>query len=126
MNTSRFLARVIWIVGITFILCLNIIGALPRMYKAGGHLVGTNLVSVFEVQSSEHDLIVPLQVWQTNYGRLDTGKRVEVYIRNSYKDDIITYYPRTTLLATGVMLFLQLVIRLPLRGKKIEMKGGSH
>ena len=105
MNSLLWVQKANLIVAATLVLGVNLVGASPRkctspaMYKGEQHTVGADVVSVYLPTPHVADAIqIPVQTLtdpQAGFG--DTGQRVNVYLRNGYKDDLITYYPRTTL-----------------------------
>lgn len=108
MNRSQWIGRTIWGAGIVLILCVNVLGAIPRIYKGVQHPAGTDVVAVYESQGEELAPLVPVQTWASGQdGSLDTGKRVQVFIKNTYKDNAITYYPRATLMIAAAVAILQ-------------------
>lgn len=96
----------VWVVGILLVLCLNIAGALPRMYKLRWHPVGSDVAHVREPQGHQGEILVPVQTIGSDRIPVDSEHRVQVYIRTNYKDDIITFYPRATLLIVAGTGFL--------------------
>jgi len=105
MTFVKRLRRLNLIVGISLVLGVNAIGALPRVYKGVQHPVGHEIVSVFIPSGEQRDILTPVEDVKTN-GFRDTGQRVQVYLRNGYKDDIVTFYPRITVLVLLAMAFI--------------------
>jgi hypothetical protein len=90
------------------IVALNIWGALPTLNYAPYGAVGSDIVSVYEV-SKDAALPIPVQKIEAATAPrsfVDTGKKVEVYIRNSYRDQKAEQFPRVTLLVAVVGLVL--------------------
>ena len=109
MSTIR---KMIWIIGITLTLLTNLSGSMPRMYKGVQHEVGSDVVNVYSVQGLPHETPIPVMAWEStdpndpNGKLVDTGQSVQVYLKNTYKDDLIAYYPRMTLWIVGATILL--------------------
>jgi hypothetical protein len=104
MNVWRRISNLNLWLGIVLILAVNTIGALPRIYKGVQHPIGPETVSVYSPRGEGHEILTPVE----DTGFVDTGERVRVYIRNWYKDDMITFYPRWTLLIALCMAIIHL------------------
>jgi hypothetical protein len=106
MNSLLWVQKANLVFAAVLVLGINVVGASPRkytnpiMYKREQHSVGPGIVSVYLPTPDVKDAIqTPVQtIAEPEAGFLDTGQRVCVYLRTGYKDDLITYYPRATLL----------------------------
>ena len=77
---------------------INSIGALPRIYKGMYRRVGPSVVQVFRNSGGELEPTVPIQDWAPGPNHsADTGQRVGVMLRNSYKDGQSYFFPWITL-----------------------------
>ncbi len=110
MSSLLWLQKTNLIVAAILILGVNVVGASPKkyinpaMYKGEQHSVGADIVSVYlPTPDSKNAIPIPVQTFAaSSVGFVDTGQRVSVYLRNGYKDDLIAYYPRATLIITAV------------------------
>ncbi len=104
--------KMIWVVGISLTILVNIGGAKRPMYKGAQHQVGTDLVSVFAYRGKPYETPIPVMKWDranendTNGKFVETDQQVDVYLRNGYKDDLIVWYPRMTLGILATTIFL--------------------
>ena len=80
--------------GLGLIFFINVFGALPSMHKPNWQPLDGDWVRV----DSSGDHPVPVMQWgKDRESYVDTGKRVQVYIRPWYKEGEILWYPRITL-----------------------------
>ena len=104
MKSLLWLQKANLILAAVLVLGTNLVGAMPRkytspaLYKGEQHSVGSDSVAVYlPTPDTKGAIQVPVQ----QAGFVDTGQRVHVYLRNGYKDELIAYYPRATLLIVG-------------------------
>ena len=106
--------NIVWVIALSLILLMNLLGAQRPFYKGVQRPVGPDLASVYvPFSDSEYEPPVPVMKWRGNNcdgGLVDTGQKVLVCLRNSYKDDRIVFYPRVTLaiLIPTVLIYLVL------------------
>jgi hypothetical protein len=122
MNSLHWIQKANLICATLLVLSIDVVGATPRkytnpvMYKGEQHSVGPDIASVYLPTAGVKDAIqIPVQTTEPRAGFVDTGQRVYVYLRNGYKDDLISYCPRTTLVlamaAGAVHLLLGFLFR---------------
>jgi hypothetical protein len=91
------------LLGLGAIVLLNVVYALPPMYKGGlYHRVGPGAVSVYRLTGGGYELPVAVQERREGSPCVDTGERVQVYLRSTYKDDRIVQCPRLTLVILAI------------------------
>jgi hypothetical protein len=95
---------------------INMAGAMkPKFIKGVQHPVGSDVVNVYTEEDGSNFPVVPVQQpQQGSPGYVNTDLWVRVYLRNSYKDDQIVWYPRMTLGVlgvTGIMILLTLIMK---------------
>jgi hypothetical protein len=115
MTVTKRLRRLNFVVGLSIVVGVNAVGALPRVYKGVQHPVGHETVSVYTPSGEERDVLTPI-VNVSERGFSDTGQRVQVYLRNGYKDDIVTFYPRVTVLVLLAMALIHILSKVLARG----------
>jgi hypothetical protein len=85
----------------------------PIAYKGVQNQIGPGIVSVYLPQK-DHDRepLTPVQGSASTAlaGLPDTGQRVLVFLRSGYKDDIINFYPRVTLLTLAAMFSIHVLL----------------
>jgi hypothetical protein len=108
MTFAKPLRRLNLIAGLSIVLGVNAIGAFPRVYKGVQHPVGHEIVSVYIPSGTERDMLTPVEE-VSDHGFRDTGERVQVFLRNGYKDDAVTFYPRITVLVLLAMAFIHVL-----------------
>jgi len=107
----KILRITIWILGLLGLLYINALGALPRFHKGVQHPAGADVVSVYPADSQHPETATPIKDWDRSKESLvNTDQSVQVYIRNNYKDNLIVFYPRLTLLITLLTLIVQFVL----------------
>jgi hypothetical protein len=117
----RRIQRILWIVGVTVTIFLNLVGAMPRMYKGVRSRVGSDLVSVHALTGASEMNSIPVMKWDrpdpndTQGKFVETGEKVEVRLDNAYKDDQIVFYPRVTLCVLGATILLVCAINVASR-----------
>ena len=89
----RVLPSVIAIGGIIALVLVNTDLSMPR-YKGVQHSVGSDIASVYTADDDSSAPLVPIQRLQIDSKNQssslsDTGQRVHVYIKNTYRDDDI-------------------------------------
>jgi hypothetical protein len=106
--------RLVLIGGISVAVLVNSYGAVRPAYKGVQHPAGDDLVSVYPYTGGPGEMPVSVREWRPpNDPRselVDTGQLVRVYLRNTYKDDIIVWYPRMTLRILGATLLLYVAV----------------
>jgi hypothetical protein len=106
-----------WICVISFLLIamINLLGSMRPLYKGVRHPVGSDVVNVYAGEEGSNIPVVPVKQYQQGSGGyVDTGSKVRVYLRNTYKDDQIVWYPRVTLGVLGVagiLILLTLIMK---------------
>ena len=81
------------------IFAVNFLDALPFYYKGVQHPVGSNIVTVYVPHGGSSIPALPVMLRSANPadGYSDTGQRVEVWLRNNYREDAIHRTPRKTI-----------------------------
>jgi hypothetical protein len=110
MTLAKRLRRLNFVAGLSIVLAVNAIGAVPRVYKGVQHPVGHENISIYVPSGEERDMLTPVEE-VSNRGIRDTGVRVQVYVRNGYKDDIVAFYPRVTVLVLLAMALIHLLLK---------------
>jgi hypothetical protein len=91
----------ILLLGTAALFFVNLPDALPfSAYKGAQHAVGSDVVQVYTPPSDPSVPTVAVTRTAKNPGEkdADTGERVTVYLRNSYREDAIHRSPQRTLL----------------------------
>jgi len=116
-----FLRKIVLIIGVSLTILVNISGAMRPMYKGVQEQVGTDLVQVYAFTDGSNEIPIPVKKWSSpnpndvNGSIVETGEKVQVYLRNNYKDDDIIFWPRRTLWILGVTIVLYLGIGVGVR-----------
>src|SRR5262249_7286317 len=102
----------IWILGMSLICLVNLMGVLPPMHIGVQRPVGSDVVSVVSLGGHEGGISVPIQEWRDkNREYIDTGTRVQVFLRNSYRnEEEFRWNPRITLGIALVVFFIYLIL----------------
>jgi hypothetical protein len=100
--------KVIWKVGITLAVLVNLWGSLPTDLKRMRSPVGEGPVFVYAPRGGRNENSVAVMTWDgkdendTNGKFVATGQTVVVYLRTDY----LASYPRYTLLILGITILL--------------------
>ena len=96
-------------IGIAMILAFNAVGSLPAIPHGVQHEVGPETVSVYTSKGEPHEILTPVETHDASErGFIDTGQKVQVYVRNDYNLDLSQYYPRWTFVITLCMVAIHL------------------
>jgi hypothetical protein len=116
-----FFRKIVLLLGVSLTILVNISGAMRPMYKGVQKQVGTDLVQVYAFTDGSNEIPIPVKKWSSpnpndvNGTFVETGEKVQVYLRNDYKDDDIIFWPRRTLWILGVTIVLYLGIGVGVR-----------
>lgn len=80
------------------ILLVNIVGVVLSLPWYPRDFVGADTVEVYEVSHTSNVPFVSVKKWTSDYKLEDTGKKVEVSIRSSYRDEGMGWIPKVTIL----------------------------
>ena len=96
MNTAQ---TVVLSIASIAIFAVNFLDALPIYYKGVQHPVGSNIVKVYVPHGGSSFPALPVMLPSANPGdgHSDTGQRIEVWLRNNYREDAIHRAPRKTI-----------------------------
>ena len=111
MATKRMtpLSIRIWGIGLAVIFILNLFGAflLPFNRKGVQAPVNEEAVSVYPARDSVETSPIPIKEWVPGkQGPIDSGKRVQVYMRHSFSDKLTGLFPKITLFVFALTAFV--------------------
>ncbi len=107
---------IVWVAGISWTILVNLEGAIGPFSKGLQRPVGDDVVAVYPCKGEPTEVPIPVTEWDPSkgddgYGRfVETGPKVQVFVRNSYRRDAIVACPRETLLILGATILLYIAI----------------
>ena len=80
------------------------------LYKGIEHPVGAGALRVYQASANDHDFELPVWREEAVEGTVDTGERVQVWLRSDYRDPHLLTKPNLTLLVIGFFVLLYLFV----------------
>ncbi len=100
----RHFQTIIVLGGILLVVAINLA---PDLFYVGTyHPVGAEAVRIYQPSVHDHDFDQPVWRMDAVEGVIDTGERVQVELRNDYRDPHLLAKPNLTLLVIGFFVLL--------------------